>query len=82
MKPYKIIHGSSENVAAFEDEVSSALEEGYELANRLIIKTVSDSKGLNKALFFQPMVYEEILDELFDDEDDEDEDNDEESNEL
>jgi hypothetical protein len=70
MKPYKIIHGSNENINAFEDEVSTSLEEGYEFASRLLTKVVTDAKGISKVLFFQPMVFEEILDAMYDETDD------------
>jgi hypothetical protein len=68
MKPYKIIHGTSDNIETFEDAVSAALEEGYEFANRLITKVVASSNGASKALFFQPMVFEEMLDEIYEEE--------------
>lgn len=71
MKPYKIVSGTHDNIVAFEDEVSAALEEGYELAGRLISKVIIDS-GNSKICFYQPMVFEEMLDEIYDEEDDDD----------
>lgn len=72
MKPYKLIKGNDDNIAAFEDEVSAALAEGYEFVNRLVTKVVA-SNGINKVLFFQPMVFEEAIDDVYEDDDDEDE---------
>jgi len=67
MKPYKIINGADDNIEAFEDAISSSLEEGYEFANRLITKVVTSSNGVNKVLFFQPMVFEDALDVIYED---------------
>lgn len=72
MKPYKLIKGNDDNIAAFEDEVSAALAEGYEFVNRLVTKVVA-SNGINKVLFFQPMVFEEAIDDVYEEDDDEDE---------
>ena len=72
MKPYKIINATidgSKDLEAFEDAVSAALKEGYEFASRLITKVVPSSNGTSKVLFFQPMVFEEMLEEIFEDTD-------------
>lgn len=73
MKPYKLIQGTDDNIAAFEDAISASLEEGYEFANRLITKVVTNANGVNKVLFFQPMVFEDALDVIYEDDDEADE---------
>ena len=73
MKPYKLITGNNENIENFEDKVSSLLEEGYELANRLTTKVVKSSDGKEKVLFFQPMIFDELFDDIYDEEEEEEE---------
>ena len=74
MKPYKLIQGSNDNIEAFEDAISSALEGGFEFASRLITKVITSSNGTSKVLFFQPMVFEEALEEIYEIEEDEEND--------
>ncbi len=67
MKPFKIIQGSSNNINKFEDEVSQAIEDGYEFSSDLISKLIETSNNPPEILFFQAMTIEENLD--FDNED-------------
>ena len=61
MKPFRLIHGSSNNISKFEDEVAKAIEEGYEFSSDMISKLVENSHTKNEVLFFQPMTIEENL---------------------
>lgn len=67
MKPFKIIQGSSNNINKFEDEVSQAIEDGYEFSSDLISKLIETPNNPPEILFFQAMTIEENLD--FDNED-------------
>ena len=82
MSPYKLITGSDKNIAAFEDKVSAALQEGYDLANDLVVQIKQLPNGDTETLLFQSLladdVYEEDEDEDEDDEDYDDEDEDDE----
>lgn len=63
MKSFKIIQGTSNNITKFEDEISKAMEDGYEFSNDLISKVINpSSNGAPEVLFFQPMTLEEKLD--------------------
>lgn len=64
MQAYKLIAGSSEQVAEFEKKISDAMEEGYLLEGQLV---TAASPGAAVHLF-QSMVFEE---ELYFDEDEE-----------
>lgn len=74
MSPFKLITGSDKNIAAFEDKVSKALLDGYDLANNLSIQLKTNSNGDTEAMLFQPMICDEMLDDEDEDEDDEYED--------
>ena len=67
MKPFKIIQGTSKNISKFEDEVSQAIEDGYEFSSDLISKLIENPNNPPEILFFQAMTVEENLD--FDNED-------------
>lgn len=71
MKPYKLIHGSSEDITTFENEICDCLSEGYEFANRLITKVVTNQNGMHKVFFFQPMIFADDVDEIYDEDEDE-----------
>lgn len=67
-KPYKIIEGTHQRIAAFEAEVAEAMEAGYALAGDLVVKTSGA-----ELKFFQPVFLGTFMDEEEEDEDDEDE---------
>lgn len=74
MSPYKLIRGSDKNITAFEEQISKALEEGYDLANDLVVQLKVSANGEAESLFFQSMICEEALEsEEDDDEEYEDE---------
>lgn len=81
MLPFKLIAGSDKNIAAFEDQISKALLEGYDLASNLVVKLKTNANGETEALLFQSMLCDEMLDSEDDDEY-EDEEIDEEESEL
>ena len=68
MNPYRLIHGTADDITSFENEICAALAEGFEFANRLITKVVENSNGQHKVLFFQPMVFVEALEFNYEDE--------------
>lgn len=70
MSPYKLIKGSDKNIAAFEEQISKALEEGYDLANDLVAKIKTLPNGETETLLFQSLICDEAL-ELDEDEEDE-----------
>lgn len=67
MKPFKIIQGTSNNMSKFEDEVSQAIEDGYEFSSDLISKLIEKPNNPPEIWFFQAMTIEENLD--FEDDD-------------
>ena len=67
MKPYILLSGSDDNVIEFEDKVSTALEQGYELSGDLVTQSVQVAPEKVKTLLFQAMIFEEVLE--FDEED-------------
>lgn len=72
MSPYKLIKGSDKNMAAFEEQIAKAMEEGYDLANDLVTQLKTNANGEIEVLFFQAMINDEELE--YEDEDEEDED--------
>lgn len=77
--PYKLITGSDKNVAEFEENVSAALLDGYDLANDLVVQIRTLSNGETETLLFQSLISEEVYEEEEEDEEDEeDEEEDEE----
>ncbi len=82
MSPYKLIKGSDKNISAFEEQISKALEDGYDLATDLVVQLKVSANGEPETLFFQSMICEEALesdeeeeedDEEYEDEEEEDE---------
>ena len=78
MSPYRVITGSDKNVAEFEEKVSEALLNGYDLANDLVVQIKTLANGETETLLFQSLISEETYEE---EEDDEEEDEDEEEEE-
>ncbi len=75
MSPYKLITGSNKNIAEFEEQISKALQEGYDLANDLVVHP----KNETEVLLFQALICDDALDTDEEDEEDEEyEDEDEE----
>lgn len=70
MSPYKLIKGTDQNITAFEAEITKALEEGYDLANDLVVQLVTNAKGETETILFQALICDEAL-ELEEEEDDE-----------
>ena len=70
MAPYKLITGTDQNISAFEEQISQALLEGYDLANDLVVQLKTLANGETETILFQSL----ICDEALDIEDDEDED--------
>lgn len=62
MKPFKLIQGIGSNISKFEDEITKAMENGYEFSSELIIKTITHDNKPTEILLFQPMTIEEHLD--------------------
>lgn len=75
MSPYKLIKGSDKNIAAFEEQISQALQEGYDLANDLVVQLKTNANGETESILFQSMICDEALD--IDDEEEEYEDEEE-----
>lgn len=73
MSPYKLIKGSDKNIAAFEEQITKALLEGFDLANDLVVQLKTAANGETETLLFQAMICDELLDLDDDDEDLEDE---------
>ena len=71
LKPYIIIKGSHQNLAAFEDKVQEAFEEGYVPAGGLQVHPIQEG-GKTELVLLQPLVLDIDEDEDEDDEDDED----------
>lgn len=60
MKPYMLVNGNINNVDQFEDKISSALDEGYDICNSLVVKDYTNpSTGQTEVLLFQAMILEE-----------------------
>ncbi len=77
MTPYKLIKGSDKNITAFEEQISNALLDGYDLANDLVVQIITSPTGDTETLLFQSLICDEAL-ELEDEEDDEDDEFDDE----
>lgn len=75
MSPYKLIKGSDKNIAAFEEQIAKALQEGYDLANDLVVQLITNANGETESVLFQSMICDEALD--IDDEEEEYEDEEE-----
>ncbi len=75
MSPYKLIKGSDKNLAAFEEQISNALIEGYDLANDLVVQVKAGANGETETLLFQSLINDEALG--YENEEEEDEDMDE-----
>ena len=75
MQSYKLIQGNNTNVKGFEEQVSNAINEGYEFCSDLITQGVTKSNGSVEVLFFQPMALEDKI--YFEDEEEEEVDDDE-----
>lgn len=73
MSPYKLIKGSDKNMSAFEEQISKAMLDGYDLANDLVTQIRTTSSGETEVLLFQAMINEDELEYEDDDEDEEDE---------
>lgn len=78
MSPYKLITGTDKNIEAFEEQISAALQEGYDLANDLVAQIKTNPNGTTETLLFQSLICDEALEYEDEDEDEEDEDEDEE----
>ncbi len=72
MSPYKLITGSDKNISAFEEQISQALLDGYDLANDLVVQLKNLPNGETETLLFQSLICDEALD-FEDNEDDDDE---------
>lgn len=70
MSPYKLIKGSDKNISAFEEQISQALLEGYDLANDLVVQLKTAANGETETLLFQSLICDEALD--FDEEEEDD----------
>lgn len=75
MSPYKLIKGSDKNISTFEEEISKALADGYDLANDLVVQLKTNANGETETLLFQSLICDEAFDA--DDEDYDDEEVDE-----
>jgi len=76
MSPYKLITGTDKNITAFEEQVSAALLDGYDLANDLVVQIKTNANGTTETLLFQSLICDEELE--YEEEDEEDEEEDEE----
>ncbi len=72
MSPYKLIKGSDKNISAFEEQISQALLDGYDLANDLVVQLNTLPNGETETILFQSLISDEALD-FEDDEEDNDE---------
>lgn len=54
MKPYKIIEGSSQDIAGFEEKIAAAIDMGYALAGDLVSQPLS-----GELKFFQPVILDD-----------------------
>jgi hypothetical protein len=82
MSPYKLITGTDTNIADFEEKISAALLDGYDLANDLVAQIKTNANGTTETLLFQSLICDEALEyEEEDEEDEEDEEEDEEEEE-
>lgn len=61
MKPYKLVTGNLDNIAEFEDEISSLLEQGYDLNDDLKTQVCQGQDGKPQVLLFQSLMFEELL---------------------
>lgn len=73
MSPYKLIKGSDKNITAFEEQIAKALQEGYDLANDLVVQLITNANGETESVLFQSMICDEALDIDDDEEEYEDE---------
>jgi hypothetical protein len=79
MSPYKLITGTDKNISAFEEQISAALLEGYDLANDLVVQLKTLANGETETLLFQSLISDEALG--FEEEEEEDEEENEEEEE-
>ena len=83
MSPYKLITGTDKNIAAFEEQISAAMLDGYDLANDIVIKIKTNPDGSTETLLFQSLICDEALEyEEEYEEDDETEEEEEDEEEL
>jgi hypothetical protein len=71
MKSFRVIQGSNKDLNTFENDVSQAIEDGYEFAGELIVKTLPNNHK-DEVLLLQPMSIEDHLEFESDDLDYED----------
>lgn len=77
MRPYVLVKGTDADIESFEEKVAEALSQGFEFSSDLITQVVPSPTAGNTVLLFQPMVFDEDLNE-FDELDEEEVDFDEE----
>lgn len=77
MSPYKLITGTDKNITAFEEQISAALLDGYDLANDLVAQIKTNSDGTTETLLFQSLICDEALEYEEEDEEGEEEGEDE-----
>lgn len=82
MSPYKLIKGSDKNIADFEQQIAKALNEGYDLANDLVVQLKTTPNGDTETVLFQSLICEDALEYEDEEEDEEYEDEDEEVEEY
>jgi hypothetical protein len=82
MSPYKLIKGSDKNITAFEEQISKALNEGYDLANDLVTQLKTNANGETETILFQSLICEEALEYADDEEDEDDEEYEDEDEEV
>lgn len=64
MKSYILITGNLNGIDEFEDKISSALDDGYEICNNLIMRDhVDPDSGSNGVLLAQAMILEDFEDD-------------------
>ncbi|MBT4964373.1 MAG: hypothetical protein HON32_09355 [Francisellaceae bacterium] len=60
MKPYMLITGNLNGIDEFEDKISSALDDGYDICNNLVVK---EENGSTNVILLQAMILEEFEEE-------------------
>ena len=69
MKPYILITGNLNNIDEFENKVSSALEDGYDICHSMVMKNFTDpDTGSHSILLAQSMILDDS--DEFDEDDD------------
>ncbi|MBT6207817.1 MAG: hypothetical protein HOI53_07290, partial [Francisellaceae bacterium] len=53
MKPYMLITGNLNGIDEFEDKISSALDDGYDICNNLVVK---EENGSTNVILLQAMI--------------------------